>query len=288
VTGDRHRPALAIGYVNAALVFYVLQDALVRYLTAGYPVFQIQFTRSAVMATVMAGAILATRRLTDFRPKRPGLLLFRGYTSLVGVALMFLVLAKLELAQAFTIFMTGPVFVALLGIVMLKERVKLGRWAAIGVGILGVVVILQPGSGVAPEWALVALLGAAVYALAMVTTRDLTRTESSQTIVLFTNLFVAAVLLPAQPWVWTPPPLADLALLMGVGVLATLAQFLLAQAYRHASAATVAPFDYVAFVYVVIVGYLMFGEVPSCLVVAGAGVVMMSGFLIIRSETRRQ
>lgn len=287
MTPHDNRPSLAIVYVNVSLIFYVLQDGLVRYLTAGYPVLQIQFTRAAVMASLMFCAILASRRLGSLRPRRLGLLLFRGYTSLIGVALMFLVLANMELAEAYTIFMTGPMFIALFGIVMLKERVVAARWVAIGVGFLGVVVILGPGSGVAAKWGLVALLGAAIYALSMVTTRELTRTDSSMTIVFFTNLFVAVVLLPVQPFVWSAPPLGDLVLLLGVGVLATMAQFLLAQAYRHARVATVAPFDYVALIYVVIVGYLMFGEVPDWQVVAGACVVAVGGYLIVRSERPR-
>jgi drug/metabolite transporter (DMT)-like permease len=287
VTASDHRPSVAIAYINVSLVFYALQDGLVRYLTADYPVFQIQFTRSAVMAVIMLTVIVASGRFGDLRARRPGLLLFRGYTSLVGVALMFLVLANLELAQAFTIFMTGPIFIALFAIPMLKEKVGATRWVAIGVGFAGVLIILQPGSGVASEWAVVALLGAAIYGVTMVTTRDLTRTESSLTIVLYINLFVALVLLPAQPFVWFAPPLGDLALLVGVGVIACLAQFLLAQAYRHARAATVAPFDYVALVYVVVIGYLMFGEVPGWEVVAGAAVLVASGLIIVRGERRR-
>jgi len=287
VTAAIHRPSLAIGYINVSLVFYALQDGLVRYLTADYPVFQIQFTRSAVMAAIMLTVIVTTGRLGEFRARRPGLLLFRGYTSLVGVALMFLVLAKLELAQAFTIFMTGPIFIALFAIPMLKEKVTVTRWIAIAVGFLGVVIIMQPGSGVAGEWAVVALLGAAIYGVTMVTTRDLTRTESSLTIVFYINLFVSLVLLPVQPFVWHAPPTGDLALLIGVGAIACLAQFLLAQAYRHARAATVAPFDYVALVYIVIIGYLLFGEVPGWQVMAGAAVLVVSGLIIVRAERAR-
>ena len=282
-----HRSALAIGYANVALVFYALQDGLVRYLTADYPVFQIQFIRSAVMAAIMFVVIVTLGRFGDLKPRRPGLLLFRGYTSLVGVALMYLVLAHMELAEAFTIFMSGPIFIALFAIPMLREKVGATRWIAIGIGFLGVLVIMQPGSGVVTEWVVVALLAAAIYGIAMVTTRDLTKTESRLTIVFYINILVTVVLLPIQPFVWYTPPIADLVLLVGVGVVACLAQFLLAQAYRHASAATVAPFDYVAFVYIVIIGYLMFDEIPGWEVVAGAAVLIMSGLIIVRGERRR-
>ena len=284
MTSPGHRPSLAIAYVNVSLVFYALQDGVVRYLTADYPVFQIQFTRSAVMMVAMAAVIVATRRFGHFRVRRPGAMLFRGYTSLIGVALMYLVLAHMELAEAFTVFMTGPIFIALFGMPLLKEKVGPMRWVAIGVGFLGVLIIMQPGSGVVTEWALVALVGAAIYAFSMIATRDLTATESSLTMVFYTNLFVVAVLLPAMPFVWHAPPLADLVLLVSVGVLACMAQFLIAQAYRYAAAATVAPFDYVAFIYVVIIGYLMFGEVPGIEVVAGAAVLIVSGLIIIRGE----
>ncbi|MEM7123420.1 MAG: DMT family transporter [Pseudomonadota bacterium] len=283
--GDRS--LLGIAYINVAVIFYALQDGLVRYLTADYPVLQIQFVRSAVMMSTMLVIIVSLRRFADLRPRRLGLLMFRGYTSLIGVALMYLVLANMALADAFTIFMTGPIFIALFGIPILKEKVGLTRAIAIGVGFIGVVVIMEPGSGVATQWAIVALLGAAIYGLAMVTTRDLTKSESSLTIVLFTNLFVVAVLLPVQPFIWVVPPLTDLVLLLAVGALATLAQFLLAQAYRHASAATVAPFDYVAFIYVVIVGYLMFGEVPTWQVGLGAAILIASGLVMVRHERGR-
>ena len=283
-----HRPSLAIGYVNIALVFYALQDGLVRYLTADYTVPQIQFTRSAVMTVIILVMIVATRRFGDFRPRQVVPLLFRGYTSLVGVALMYMVLANMELAEAYTFFMTGPIFIALFAIPMLKEPVGLIRWIAIGIGFVGILIIMQPGSGALTVWAIVALIAAAIYGLAMVTTRDLTRTNSSLTIVFYVNLFVTIVLAPAQPFVWFAPPPEDLMLLIGVGVVACLAQFLLAQAYRHATAATIAPFDYVAFIYIVIIGFLMFGEVPGWHVVAGAAVLVASGLVIMRGEGWRR
>jgi drug/metabolite transporter (DMT)-like permease len=285
-TGDR--PVLGIVYVNVGLVLMALNDALIRFLSTDYSPIQIAFVRTFVMAVAVGAVIVALRRYQLFVTKRLGLIALRGALSAVASTSFFFSLEYLELADAFTVGMAGPIFVAALSGWLLGERVPLARWAAILLGFAAIAFIMEPGEGLFNVWALLALLSAATYAVAMIIYRALTATEDSLTILFYMSLVAALVLLPLIPFVWTDMPLWELPLLLVVGVLAGVTQYLLVQAYRHAAANTVITFDYLSVIYVAIVGYLLFAEIPTWHVVLGAMLLIASGLYVVFDEARQQ
>lgn len=282
------RPLLGIGYANVALVFYATQDTLVRHLARGYPVFEVSFMRSLVIVITTGATIVLLGQGGLFVPRRRVLLAVRGLASLAGVTCYYYGLRHLQLAEANTIFMSGPIFVALMVGPVLGEVVTGRRWLAIGVGFLGLVIVMRPGGGLDPVWSGVVLMAAAIYAGSMMVNRLLTRSEQTLTIVFGVNAVVVLTVGPFLPLFWVTPPLLDGLMLLATGAVATCAQLLLVQAYRHAAASTIAPYDYMSVAYVAILGFLVFGEVPSWNLVAGAVVLVASGLLILREETRRR
>ena len=281
------RPLRGILYVNIALVIDAGTEALIKYLTTEYSTIQLAFVRSVTMAIVAGIIILVTRRYHLFVTRRLGLLSLRGLMTGIATVTFYLSLANLELADAFTVSMSGPIFVAMLSGWLLRERVPLVRWIAVGVGLFGVVIVMRPGAGLFNVWALMALISALTYALGMILNRKLTETENSNTIIFYLGVTSGALLLVALPFDWQSPPLDDAPLLLVLGLLEFVIMYLIVQAYRYAAATTIITFDYLSVFYVIIAGFLVFSEVPSWNLLAGVVLLVASGLAIVVDETCR-
>ncbi|MBN34734.1 MAG: hypothetical protein CMM46_08140 [Rhodospirillaceae bacterium] len=277
----KDRPVLGIAYANAAMLVYAIHDSSIKALSGGYPVFQSQFFRAAI---IFSGALLLlalTKRRHLIRPRRPDLIAFRGFSGLVGFGLYFLGLAHLPLVDTYALFLTAPLMIALLGTVILKERLSPIGWFAMGLGFVGVLVLLRPGPEGFSVWGLAILGAAAIYALSMVATREMAKTDASLTIVGWAALFSIVVLAPFQPFIWVAPDGGDLMLMIGLGVTAMTAQALTAQAYAHAPTAIVAPFDYVALLYIGLISWFVFDQPPDWYTAAGAALLVTSGLIVL-------
>ncbi len=282
----RDRPVLGVAYANAAMLAYVVHDSSIKALATELPVLQSQFVRAAIVFAGAVAILVLTGRTRSIRPRRPGLIAFRGFAGLVSFGLYFLSLTHLSLVDAYALFLTGPMMIALLGALILKEKLGALGWAALVLGFAGVVVLLRPGFGTFSVWGLAVLGASSIYALSMVATREMTRTDDSLTIVGWAALFTVVVLLPFQPFLWVAPDPAGLALMFGLGVTAMAAQALTTQAYAHAPTGIVAPFDYVALIYISLISWLVFGQPPDWLTAAGALLLVASGLIVLR-EARR-
>jgi drug/metabolite transporter (DMT)-like permease len=208
---------------------------------------------------------------------------------LLGSTLLnFFALRYLQLDQALAIVFSTPFFVAILSGPMLGEWVGWRRWTAIAVGFLGVLLVARPGFGGIHPAALISLAAAMFYAAYSISTRMLSRTDSNETTLFYSNLVGAAVMLPVVPFVWTTPSDPLVILMMVVcGAFGTIGHYLLIIAHRLAPPALLAPFIYGQIVWVIILGYLVFGDVPNRWTLAGAAVVVASGLYILYREQRR-
>jgi drug/metabolite transporter (DMT)-like permease len=219
---------------------------------------------------------------------RPGLQIARSTLLLGSTALNFFAIKYLQLDQALTITFATPFLVAALAGPALGEWVGPRRWAAIGVGFLGVLVVTRPGFNAIHPAAALAAGAALCYALYALATRILSRTDSNETTLFYSNLVGFVVMLPVVGFVWTPPDSLLTGLLMlAAGGLASLGHYLLICAHRLAPASVLSPFIYSQLAWTVALGFFVFGDVPNRWTLAGAGVVIASGLYLLHRERVR-
>lgn len=285
-TGTRDRIGLGIASMMVALAAMSVMDAMAKWLGQGYPIVEIVFFRNLF-------ALVPILFIVWQGGGRPALRIGWGFGyvlraafGLVAIFTFFTGLRYLPLAEAIAIAFVAPLFVTALSVPILGERVGLRRWGAVIVGFLGVLVMTRPGEAAFQPAALLILAAALFYALTMLVTRRLARTDSTPSILLYTtglSLVVCAALLPLG---WRTPANEDLMLFALLGLIAGGGNYFLIQAYRHAPAAVIAPFDYTALIWGTIIGWLIWHELPGPHVWLGVAILVASGLYIIHRETR--
>ena len=263
-------------------------DVLIKLLSTDYDTFQIVFFRSTVALLPISILIARSGGRQAIRTTRPGGHVLRSLIGTSALLCFFYSYKLMPLADVYAIHFAGPLFLTALSGPMLGEPVGWRRWSAVAVGFIGVVVMIQPGTGVFSAIALIPLLGAVFYAFAMIFVRKLSRTETNAAIVFYFTLTGIGVGFIGMLPDWKTPDAAGLALLTSVGILGGCAQILMTQAFRSAPAATLAPFEYTAMIWAVLFGYLIFADFPTPPIMIGALIVAASGLYILHRETRRQ
>lgn len=281
--------------ILSALAF-TLMSAGVKWLGNGFPTGQIVFFRSAFALLPLGlwlawrGGLLNAVRTSNLRGH-----LLRGAISSCGMFAGFVALANLPLSDAIAIGYAAPLITVVLAALVLKETVRAYRWAAVGVGFAGVLVMLYPSlrlgadAAAAPPSALgagAALLGACCAAMATVQVRRLTATERTGAIVLYFSLMTTALGLATILFGWTMPNGPELLLLAAIGILGGIGQILLTQSFRFADASLVAPFDYSTMIWALPIGWALFGHLPDRYVVLGSLIVAGAGLFVIWRERR--
>ena len=281
----------------SALLFALL-SACVRYLgEQAVPLGQVVFFRAA-FAILPVVLIYAWRdELVDaVRTRRPLGHLGRGLISVAGMFLNFAALARLPLVDATAISVAAPLITVAFAALFLGERVRAYRWSAVAVGFVGIIVMLWPylnlaqyaAGGSATVAATVgvgcALLAALTNAGSVIQTRRLTDTETTSSIVFYFSLYCAVAGLATLPFGWIWPGPMQLAVLVASGVVGGLAHIVLTTSYRYAPASLVAPLDYTMMIWAFVLGYFLFGELPTIYVFVGGAIVAASGIFVIWRE----
>jgi drug/metabolite transporter (DMT)-like permease len=280
----------------AAAFLFAVMSALVRAVSDAVPVGQIVFFRSA-FAIVPVVLIFAWRGelAAAVRTARPLGHVTRGLIGVLGMFLSFAALARLPLADVTAIGFAAPLITVALAALVLHERVRVYRWSAVALGFVGVMVMLAPhlevarlaaGNSGQTLGALFALANAVASAASVIQTRRLTGSETNSAIVFYFSLISAAGGLLTWPLGWAAPGIPQLAALVTIGFLGGLAHLLMTESFRLAPASVVAPFDYTSILWAFLIGYAVFGEVPTPLVLVGAAIVTAAGLFVIWRERR--
>lgn len=282
---SRPRSAIVgIAFMVAASAVVTLNDATVKWLSAELPVGEIVCLR-AVVAFVL-GLYLVRReqgRLT-FRVSSPRLQLLRGLLAAGGMLLFVSGLHHLPLADAVAILFAAPLFSFVLAVLVLGERLSIGRAVAALTGFAGIVVMSRPGTAHF-SWLLLLPLGAALCGgVREILTRHLSHHDPSSSTFLVGTAVVALASLSSVAFGWELPSARQLLLLALAGVLIGFAEYFMIEAFRHAEVTLVAPFIYTSLVWASLVGFLVFGTVPAPAVIAGAALVIASGLYLFRVE----
>ncbi len=287
MTGTQDRIGLGIAAILIGMFAVSIMDALAKWLGEGYPIAELVFFRS-LFALPPVFFILWQQGggFASLKPRwRLGHLL-RAAFSLGAIFTVFTGLRYLQLAEALSIVFAAPLFVTALSVPILGERVGPRRWAAVAFGFVGVLVMTRPGAETFRPEALYILAAALCYALSMLVTRRLARSDTTPAIML-SGICVALVVSGlALPFGWRTPVGADFWLCVLLGLVGGTGMYFMTQAYRYAPAALIAPFDYTALLWGTLFGWLVWQELPGTNVWFGAAIVIASGLYIVHRETR--
>jgi drug/metabolite transporter (DMT)-like permease len=285
-----------IGLKLISAVLFAVMSALIRYLGPSYPIGEVVFYRSAfAIVPVLVVYAIRGELAATVRTERPFGQASRGALSIVGMFCNFGALARLPLIEANAISFTSPLIGVALAALVLKERVRIYRWSAVTVGFIGVLVVLAPhltGDELTIAMAGATGLAGVIYAVAgsitnagtMIQTRHLTKSETTSSIVFYFSLICALAGLATLPFGWLMPTRTEFVVLAAIGFLGGTAHILLTESYRYAAASVVAPFDYTSMIWALVLGYAMFGETPTMMIVVGSTIIAAAGLFVIWRE----
>jgi drug/metabolite transporter (DMT)-like permease len=273
-----------IALVCLAVAMFACMDAIAKYLTATLPVLEVVWARymsNLVLILIVFGPTMG-RRLA--RTRRPIIQLGRGLLLPVATLSFIAALKFMPLAEASALGYVAPLFVTLLSVPILKERVGPRRWAAVVVGFIGVLVIVRPGGTM--QWAtLLPLVTAAAYSIYQILTRLVSRDEHPVTSLFHAIALGAVVTTAALPWVWQTPPTVFAAILLGLtGLFGGIGHLALIKAFEMAPASILAPLGYTQIIWTMVLGYVVFGDFPDATSLLGIAIIVGSGIYILWRE----
>ena len=282
------RPFRGIGLILASTVFLGASDVTAKYLSATLPSIEIAWIRFLSFAIIMVPAMLPGSPLFALRSERPGLQLLRG-VALLSSSLFFISgLRFLPIAEASATGFVAPLFVTALSIVFLGESVGVRRWLATAVGLVGVLIILRPGSGAFHPAAFFPIVSALAWACTLIMTRMMSGRERAITTMTYSSITGVCILSALVPFVWVTPNWHDILFGVFIGIASTAGQWIVVLAFRYADASVLAPFSYTQLLWVSILGFVVFGEVPDIWTVTGAIFIVASGLYTAHRERVRR
>ncbi|MES0862162.1 DMT family transporter [Ruegeria sp. SCPT10] len=275
-----------LGFAFLGFAVFASHDALIKVLGGTYSVMQIIFFATLFSFVPMAVTILTDRTTGNFLPHHPWLVLLRSALMVTSMVCAFYAFSVLPLAEVYSLLFSFPLIVTVLSIPILGEVVRAQRWAAVGVGLIGVLIVLRPGSTDITLGHLAALTAAFCSAFGSVLVRKIGNEERSAVLILYPMLLAILVMSLMQPAVYQPPSLLHLAMMALVGVFSVIAQHLIILAYRAAPAGVVAPSQYSQIIWATLFGMIFFGERPDGWVAVGASIIIASGVFVVWRESR--
>jgi drug/metabolite transporter (DMT)-like permease len=281
-TSNRSAALAGIALMLLAVWMFSFGDALGKYIVATYSVGQLLLLRAASSLVLLFPAIWRQRAALR-NIQRPGLQVIRVVLSTLEVAAFFAASVYLPLADVITYYLAAPIFVTAASAIFLGEHVGWRRWSAIVVGFIGVMIALRPSTQAMSWPAMIALAGSASFAALMIITRSLRGTPD---IVLTSAQFVGTLLfgLVAAPFGWVTPSLPEFGLFAVAGCISIAAAMCVNRSLKLAPASVVVPYQYTMIIWAVIFGYVVFGDVPSIAMLAGAAVIIVAGLYIFLRE----
>lgn len=272
-----------IVFMLLGTALFTFNDALGKWMVASVAVGQLLFIRSATALVVLLPAVHKAGWRKVFVLQQPGQHALRLAFIVAEVFCFYLAVRHLPLADVMAVYQATPLIVTVLAIPLLGEAVGWRRGLAVGIGFIGVLLVLQPDGGVFTAPALIALGGSFTYALSMVATRKLRETNSLSLIV-YHSIAVGGVGLLTLPWGWEPVDLPSIGYLALIGVVATAAHMCMNQSLKLAPAAVVVPFTYTSLLWAILLGWLFFADLPTPLMLVGAGIIVASGLFVLHRE----
>ncbi|MFN6977347.1 MAG: DMT family transporter [Gemmobacter sp.] len=287
-------------------VSFSVNDVVIKFLSGGYPLHQLVLMRAVIAALIVVLVLMPLAGgLHHIRTRRLGAHVLRALFVVASNVCYFLALAAMPIAEAVALFFIAPLLITAFSVVFLGETVGPRRWTAVAIGLVGVIVMLRPGTEAFQPAALLCLASAALYAGMHMFTRRMGVTEAAVTFALYVQLtFIVtagavgialgdgrlagsedpSLAFLFRAWIW--PPAADWWLIAAIGLSSGLGGFLVAQAYKLVDAGLAAPFEYISLPMAVVWGVVVFGEFPDAFAWAGIALILGSGLYMMWREAK--
>jgi drug/metabolite transporter (DMT)-like permease len=293
--GRRDEPMRGIPLLLASISLFSVSDAMAKRLGETLPAIEIAFLRYVAFFALATIPLMRRGGSRLLRSRAPWLQALRGL-GVVGSAILFITaLQHMPMAEATAINFVSPAFVTALSVIFLGERVGWRRWTAIAVGMIGMLIIVRPGTEVFSPAALLPVASSAAWAAAVVVTRRMGSLDAPETTLFWTagvGFVVVALLLPIAWLVRGPggvelPSAGQIGLGLLIGLVSSIAQFLVVLAYRAAPASVLAPFSYTQLLTSGLLGVFVFGSMPDGWTLLGASIIAASGLYTAHRERVR-
>ena len=288
-----------------AIAFLTISDSIIKWLSPALPLHEIMLFRGVIASFFLLFIIQLEGGIKTLKTQRPGLHILRGTMLVLANMFFFTGLATMPLAETIALFFTAPLFICMLSQPILGEKVGLARWLAILLGLIGVIVMVRPGSEVFRLVSLLPIMAALSYAAMQMMTRKLGMRESAGAMTFYIQLAFIVISIAVglgigdgrfdkyndpsisfllRAWHW--PQQSQLELLLLCGFMVTFGGYLLSQAYRLGEAAAVASFEYSSMPLALVIGFYLWGDWPDTVAFFGSGLIICSGLLVVYFEHR--
>ena len=282
------RIPLGIAYMLAATVLFAGSSAASKWLVASYPIGEVLFSRSATSLVGVSLAILPFTGLAVFRTRRLRDHAMRGVSQASSQVFLLIAFSMMPLASAVAINFSAPLFATVAAVFFLKEPVGPVRWGALIVGFVGVLLVTNPGADTFQSGSLFALCNAVLFGTVTVGVRGMTATESAETLTMYQMVFLTAVFALSLPFGFVMPTPGILLAMVLNGLANALGQYWWTRALHLAPTSAVVPFNYFSLVWAIVLGFLVWGDVPTPHLLIGSAIVVASGMFLLWTETRRR
>ena len=270
-------------YMFMSICAFSLMDIIVKW-SVDYPIGQVLFFRG-FFGIIFYFFIIPKERLHDFyKTERPGLHTLRCISGLIALVAIFIALRKLPLATVVSISFAAPIFTTIFSIFLLSEKVGIFRWLAVIIGFIGILVITEPGISSLNIYYIFPIIFCLGLSYVAITIRQLSTTEPVWLISFYFSLSITLLSFLTIPQGWVIPSFKDFILLSFVGIFGGVANLWLGQSYKYSEVSLVTPLKYLALVFAIIFGYLIWEEIPTIKTLAGALLVIISTLIIFRRE----
>ena len=260
---------------------FSVMHVIIRYtsLNTDLHAFQIAFFRN-VFGFLVFLPLLFSQGTGFLKTNRLGLHGFRSLFNIGAMLMFFYALTITEVGHVTALGFSAPIFAAILSTVLLGEKFRIRRWSAIGFGVLGMLVIVRPGIIPFELGPALVITSALCWAIVLSFIKVMSRTESSLTIVAYMNIFLALYALGPAIWVWVWPPLEGWLFMVAIALFGTVAQICVSQSLKETDQTLVMPFDFLRLIWVAVIGFWVFGEVPDRYVWAGGAIIFAAGIYL--------
>ena len=284
----REHVPLGIVYMLGATIVFAASSASSKWLLAAYPLGEVMFIRQVTSLAVCAVLILPFTGLAVFHTQRLGGHGARGAIQATAQTFLMLAFATMPLASAMAINFSSPLFATLLSALLLREAIGLARAMALLAGFCGVLIVTAPGADTFQIGALFAIANAVLYGCIATTVRGLSATETADTLVMYQMVALTILFTPLLLFGFTAPTLYDGIAMMLTGAGNAIGQYWWTRAISLAPTSAVTPFYYFALVWSMVLGFLVWGDVPNLGLIIGSAIVVASGLFLLWRETSRK